>query len=143
MDDFAYIESHIIDFYSSLFSSSRPSSDLSGIKDMILPMVSDEQNNFLCSIPSNDEIKAVVFAMDAQSAPGPDGFSGLFYTQCWSIMGKEVCDAVHSFFVSGFIMPGFNSNLMVLIPKTKDADSIDKFRPIILVILFSKASLKF
>ena len=36
------------------------------------------------------------------------------------------------FFVSGFIMPRFNSNLMVLIPKTKDVDSIDKFRPIVL-----------
>ena len=42
-----------------------------------------------------------------------------------------MCDVVHSFFVSGFIMPEFNSNMMVLIPKTKDADSIDKFRPII------------
>ena len=42
VDDSAHIESHIIDFYSSLFSSSRPSSYLSRIKDVILPMVFDE-----------------------------------------------------------------------------------------------------
>ncbi|MCH96418.1 RNA-directed DNA polymerase (Reverse transcriptase) [Trifolium medium] len=36
------------------------------------------------------------------------------------------------FFISGWIMPSFNSNTIILIPKSSNADSIDQFRPIAL-----------
>jgi hypothetical protein len=35
-------------------------------------------------------------------------------------------------FSSGWILPNFNSNTLVLIPKNENADSVDQFRPIAL-----------
>ena len=38
--------------------------------------------------------------------------------------------AVLQFFTDGWILPSYNSNTLVLIPKTPNADTIDQFRPI-------------
>ncbi|KAL6188099.1 hypothetical protein ACLB2K_039493 [Fragaria x ananassa] len=50
--------------------------------------------------------------------------------KCWSIVGVEVVQAIQSFFISGYILPHFNSNLMILIPKVLGADSVTQLRPI-------------
>lgn len=46
--------------------------------------------------------------------------------------GNDVCNAVVMFFRSSWLLPGFNSNFIVLIPKTPNADTITNFRPIAL-----------
>ncbi|XP_026454189.1 uncharacterized protein LOC113355526 [Papaver somniferum] len=46
--------------------------------------LTDEDNMFLDAIPSQEEIKDAVFGMDANSAPGPDGFPGSFYRFAWA-----------------------------------------------------------
>jgi serine protease inhibitor len=38
--------------------------------------------------------------------------------------------AVLQFFTTGCILPSFNSNTLILIPKTINADSMDQFTPI-------------
>ena len=35
-----------------------------------------------------------------------------------------------SFFTTGWLLPNFNTNILVLIPKTSNADSVDQYRPI-------------
>lgn len=45
-------------------------------------------------MPSLEKVKKIVFAMDATSAVGPDGFGGDFYHKCWSIMDHDVVLAV-------------------------------------------------
>ena len=70
--------------------------------------------------------------MDGSSAPGPDGFTRAFFTHCWDTVSNEVCNVVSQFFSHGFIEPGLNSSLMILIPKVPGAHHIAKFRPILL-----------
>ena len=70
--------------------------------------------------------------MDPHSAPGPDGFTGLFYKNYWDFISGEVCSTVRYFFVTGSILSGLNSNFMILIPKIQNADTVDKFHPIVL-----------
>ena len=70
---------------------------------MIPSLVSDAENAFLISIPSTDDIHDAIFAMDAASAPGPDGFSGGFYQRCWEVVGSDMVFAVHDFFRRGYI----------------------------------------
>ena len=42
-------------------------------------MVIEVENLALLRYPSMEEIQTTIFSMDAQSAPGPDGFSGIFF----------------------------------------------------------------
>ena len=132
--DRAAIKHHVLDFYQSLFSEqgSSNSIDYSIIDDVVPSMVTDVENSALVTIPSSDEVKAAVFSLDPSSSPGPDGFSGHFYQNCWDFISADIIEAVQSFFISGHLLPSINSNFMVLIPKSPDAISVDQYRPIVL-----------
>ena len=47
-------------------------------------------------------------------------------------MKYDVFKAVLEFFSSGWILPGFNSNIIALFSKTNDDISIDQYRPIVM-----------
>jgi hypothetical protein len=79
----------------------------------------------LIMLPSHDEIKSAIFALNKDGAPGPDGFGAFFYQHYWDIVQVDVYNAVLELFTSSLILPGFNSNIIALIPKTPDASSID------------------
>ncbi|XP_050368816.1 uncharacterized protein LOC126786897 [Argentina anserina] len=53
-----------------------------------------------------------------------------FIMKCWSVVGADVVQDVQSFFNIGYILPHFNSNLMILIPKVPGADIVTQLRPI-------------
>ena len=126
------ISSHILSYFQGMFKADPNVVD-TGLVDRIIPrLVSDDENTTLIAMPSSDEIFLVMSSMDRSSAPGPDGFGGYFYHHCWSIVGPDVTKAVQSFFSDGFVLPNFNSNLLVLIPKVSGADSVSQLRPIAL-----------
>ena len=56
----------------------------------------------------------------------------VFFCHCWNFVGANVCEAVCSFFQTGHVFGGLNSSFIILIPKVPGANSVDKFRPIIL-----------
>ncbi|KAK2449352.1 hypothetical protein QL285_008554 [Trifolium repens] len=68
--------------------------------------------------------------MNKEGSPGPDGFGAFFFQTYWEIIKDDVSNAVLEFFNTNWIMPNFNSNTVVLIPKVEDADTISQFRPI-------------
>ncbi|GKC88484.1 RNA-directed DNA polymerase, eukaryota, reverse transcriptase zinc-binding domain protein [Tanacetum coccineum] len=47
---------------------------------------------------TDDEIKAAMFDIDDNKAPGPDGFTAKFFKKAWHIVGSDVCNAVKEFF---------------------------------------------
>ncbi|KAI9168887.1 hypothetical protein LWI28_003367 [Acer negundo] len=144
LEDRPTIRDHIISYYSGLFSSdvSRVGRDLSIVDDVIPSLVTAAENAFLTSVPSADDIHDAVFAMDAASALGPDGFSGSFYQRCWDVISCDVVLAVHDFFITGVIFPGLNSNFIVFLPKLRDSISVEQFRPIVLSNFLFKISSK-
>lgn len=77
------IENHILDFYKNLFSTDNSCMDNGLIEEVIHPLMSEEDNRMLTKIPSWIEIKDVVFVMNAEGAPGPDGFGGFFFQKYW------------------------------------------------------------
>ena len=66
---------------------------------MVPHLVTGEENDLLVAIPSEDEVKQVVFAMNSHSSPRPDGFTGLFYRSCWLIICGDMVRAIVMFFV--------------------------------------------
>ncbi|KAM1702451.1 hypothetical protein ACFXTN_025590 [Malus domestica] len=95
-------------------------------------MASTSENDSLLAVPTFDEVRATIFYMDPNSAPGPDGFGGHFFRAGWDFVGVDVVSAVRSFFLSGYILPNLNSNFVALIPKSPKANTISQFRPIAL-----------
>ncbi|WJX46199.1 hypothetical protein P8452_33021 [Trifolium repens] len=55
-------------------------------EEVIPNMVTDEVNAILIMLPSHDEIKAAVFALNKDSAPGPNGFGAFFYQDYWILL---------------------------------------------------------
>jgi hypothetical protein len=88
-------------------------------------------------IPNSEKIKSVVFGLNSDGAPGPDGFGAFFFQRYWEIIKFDVENAVIQFFVSSWILPNYNANTLILIPKIPSANSIDQFR------LIAMANFKF
>jgi hypothetical protein len=60
--------------------------------------VSDADNVMLCSIPSKFEIHASLASLGVSIAPGPDGFTTLFYMKYWDCIKDTVLQAIWNFF---------------------------------------------
>lgn len=58
-----------------------------------------------------------IFLLDADSAPGPDGYSRRFYQSCWEVICSEA--AVQEFFAGVPLPKSVASGLIVLIPKRR------------------------
>ncbi|WJX17562.1 hypothetical protein P8452_07464 [Trifolium repens] len=59
----------------------------SRLVDEVIPhLVTDDVNEILTMLPSAEEIKAAVFALNKDSAPGPDGFGGRFFIKMLSML---------------------------------------------------------
>ena len=96
-----------------------------------IPMlVNSEMNKELIKEVTKVEVKEAVFQLGAFKAPGPDGFSGVFYQKCWGIVKEDVVRAVVSFFEDGRMNNELNNTDVVLIPKMYGPEMVSHFRPI-------------
>jgi hypothetical protein len=126
------IASHFKNHFQNLFSSNIFLQVDNLVEEVIPNMISANTNSLLTMVPSHEEIKRAVFELNKDSAPGPDGFGAIFYQSFWNIVEYDVCNAVMEFFTKGWILPNFNSNTLILIPKTENANTVEQFRPIAL-----------
>ncbi|GFZ13032.1 hypothetical protein Acr_23g0014170 [Actinidia rufa] len=79
---------------------------------------------------TEEEIKMALFAIGEDKAPGPDGYTSCFFKKAWDIVGRDFVEAVMEFFSSGQILRQLNHSVLALIPKSKDADRVEDYRPI-------------
>ena len=79
---------------------------------------------------TKEEIKAVIFKMAGNKAPGPDGFTSELFKSSWAVIGDDVTVAIQSFFIKGFLPKGLNSTILSLIPKKEEAKEMKDYRPI-------------
>ncbi|XP_027172427.1 uncharacterized protein LOC113772083 [Coffea eugenioides] len=126
-----------VEFFKFLLSE-EPASGSWRILDVIPKVVSDVQVADLERFPSHEEIREVVFNMDGESAGGPDGFTGTFFTFAWEVVGKDLCDAVFSFFCGHELPRSVSSTWIVLIPKVTSPQDFSQFRPISLCNFVNK-----
>jgi len=77
-----------------------------------------------------EEIKASIFALNKDSAPGPHEFEAFFFQKYWQIIKEDITNVMLEFFTKSWILLGYNSYTTTLIPKIANATSIDQYRPI-------------
>ena len=110
-----------MDFYKNLYDTSSSNDQAIGsmkefIGTYIPEMVSSEENIMLIKCPNYLEIKNTIFNLNGSSAPGPDGFGGVFFHSCWDIIGSDVCKVVQQFFKQIWVL-GMNNSVVSLIAK--------------------------
>ncbi|WVZ62234.1 hypothetical protein U9M48_012000 [Paspalum notatum var. saurae] len=72
--------------------------------------------------------------MPSDKAPGPDGFTGIFFKECWEIIKEDVVADFHQLHgLNGSHFNLLNSANIVLIPKKLEAARMSEFRPISLI----------
>lgn len=121
------------DYFTSFFSSS--STDPS-VYDKVFSgftkKVTAEINMDLTREVTIEEIQEAIFAIGPHRAPGPDGFSTVFYHQFWDELKTEIIQEVKQFFDTGEIDPALNHTNICLIPKVYPPTGMAEFRPIAL-----------
>jgi hypothetical protein len=84
-------------------------------------------------------VEGYIDQMHGDKAPGPDGFTGLFFKKCWEIIKIDVMKVVHKFenlHVANFHW--LNPANIALFPKKIGAEDISDFRPISLIHAIAK-----
>ncbi|XP_071939796.1 uncharacterized protein [Coffea arabica] len=126
-----------VDFFASLFASEQHGWQAPGLP-FTLPHLSAADNAMLSVPPDMDELKGVIFALQPDSAPGPDGFGAGFYQACWDIIKSDLLEAVQAFFQGMRLPRSFTSTSILLLPKVAGATQWKDFRPISLCNVCSK-----
>lgn len=98
--------------------------------ELIPPLVSREDNIMLEEPVSLKEVKAVVFGLGGEKAPGPNGFQAFFFQFFWDELGEDLLAVVEESRSRGFVLKEFNCTLVALIPKKAKPDGMEEFRPI-------------
>lgn len=90
-----------------------------------------------------EEIWKTIRDMPAEKAPGPDGFTGLFYQACWDTIKCDVLAALHKFFSGNSQnLERLNSAVIILLPKKEAPALLKDYQPISLIHSFSNLATK-
>ncbi|XP_026378346.1 uncharacterized protein LOC113272764 [Papaver somniferum] len=111
---------------------------------VVIPqLITAEDQHMLDSTPTAEEIKETTFSIDSDNSPGPDGYSGIFYKNCWDIIQNDFVAAIQFCWNRKFIPKGLNSSFLVLLPKCQGAKTAAQFRPIGLSNAYDAVSWEF
>lgn len=110
--------------------------------DFLPSLVTADDDIQLCRDSTLEEVRNVVFSIDPDSAPGPDGFCSRFYQTCWDIIADDLFATVLDFFRGSDMPRGFMSTLLVLLPKKDSPSSWVHFRLISLCNVSNKVITK-
>lgn len=98
--------------------------------DIIKGSLSEESLRTLNDPFSVLEIKEAIFQIHPSKAPGPDGFSAVFFQKYWHVVGIDITNKILSMLNARNLVDGINDTIITLIPKLKQVSSLDDCRPI-------------
>ncbi|XP_052181660.1 uncharacterized protein LOC127794528 [Diospyros lotus] len=122
----------LVSYFHNLYGQRSRSSPLnpSDVAPFIDKHLEQNQGARLIAKVSDEEVKAALFSMGDDKAPGPDGFTAKFFKKSWEIVGANVVKAIQSFFASGRLLSQVNATIISLIPKVPHPETPSQFRPI-------------
>ena len=97
-------------------------------------LVSQEDNAGLVKIFSEKEVVDVIWAMELDKTPGPNGFSIHFYRLCWNVIKFDLLQMISYFLRKSKVGGNTNSTFLALIPKEANPIAFDRFQPFLSVI---------
>jgi hypothetical protein len=98
-----------------------------------IPQVSLDENSYLTTVFTENDIREAIFQMEHNKAPGPDGFPAEFYQVFWNVIKNDLLALFDAFHKGELPLFRLNFGHIILVPKSKDAMSIQHYRPICLL----------
>lgn len=89
----------VIDAYFEKLFTTPPGERGETVRFALRPIITDEENAILTEVPSAAEVREVAFSINAEKAPGPDGFSAGFFHTHWEEIGPDIVREVREFSV--------------------------------------------
>src|SRR3954462_7272696 len=128
------LKAYITSYYKGLFGA--PAEDILSMDETRtydIPQVSNEENTFLNSPFTEEEIKKAVFQMEHNKAPGPDGFPAEFYQHFWDVIKVNLMRLFEFLQVGQLDIFRLNFGNIILLPKVNNAERIQQYLPICLL----------
>ena len=94
------------------------------------PRVTPAMHDLLMKEYTREEVFEALQSIGDLKAPGPDGMPSIFYKKCWEVVGDKIVEEVLAVLHGGPMPEGWNETCVVLIPKTKNPESMKDLRPI-------------
>ncbi|XP_060182106.1 uncharacterized protein LOC132611743 [Lycium barbarum] len=133
------MEIETLNFFMPMYKfTAEPEATDFELLEHIPKLISREQNRVIHEFPEEEEIKEVVFGLNANSAGGPDGYTGKFFQAAWDIIAKDIVNMVHSFFCGHELPRYITCTNLVLLPKRKEVITCSDLRLISLSNFISK-----
>jgi hypothetical protein len=107
-----------------------PGTRMEDLLQHVQPHVTPEMNESLCKDFDNQEVVDALESICDLKAPGPDGMHAIFYKRFWDVVGEKVTEEVLAVLNGGPMPANWNHTCVVLIPKTKNPESMKDLRPI-------------
>ena len=95
--------------------------------------VSLEEDDMLGSKFTEEEIKNAIFSMEKNTAHGPDHIPIEFYKKCKEIIKDDMMALFDDLFEGNLDISRMNYGMITLLPKLKDANKVQQYRPICLL----------
>ncbi|XP_040374750.1 uncharacterized protein LOC121052879 [Rosa chinensis] len=86
------LEKIVLDYFGNLFTTSHPT-NMELFTNLFPQVISNEMNMELVKEFEESEVLKALKQMHPLKAPGPDGFSPIFYQCYWSVVGRDVTAA--------------------------------------------------
>ncbi|GKD63866.1 reverse transcriptase domain-containing protein [Tanacetum coccineum] len=93
-------------------------------------VLESQKSEFMVREDTDNEIKEAIFSMGDDKAPGPNGFTSAFVKEAWDVVGTDVTNAIHDFFMNGRLLKDINHTIISLVPKVSTPSRINDYRPI-------------
>lgn len=111
-------------------SQAHPFTNVTALQELLPKVLSREDNENLCCPTFDQEIWDVVRGIGGMKAPGPDGFTAMFYQTYWHSVKHDVQRMARNFFSTGYLLKQMNHTHTPLIPKIENPEVVTQFRPI-------------
>jgi len=122
---FSHIKEAVVNHYSQLYTAGNQGNeeDMADFLSNIPPLVRAEDNIDLNRPFTEEEVIKVIWSMDPDKAPGPDGFTIHFYKMCWDIIKVDFLKMIKGFKNKAKVGGGTNSTYLALIPKESNPET--------------------
>ncbi|KAL0283846.1 UNVERIFIED_CONTAM: hypothetical protein Sradi_7214800 [Sesamum radiatum] len=105
----------------SMLQQRAKSIDLEFLRPELKHTITTAEASLLVTPVTLSEVKNAFFDIDAESAPGPDGYTSAFYRNAWPVIGQTLFQAVDEFFRTGYNQKRLPNRLKVDIQKAYDS----------------------